>query len=166
MIRRSLLALALLAGAAAPALRAQTHLGVPAKDMTTIQVNYADDGTGTMVKLWGEKRFGVGTAFTGENYVPSTKEILVLTDAEFTVYCSAASTTAPLFSPIINDDTSTPFLYPTRFRPTILNPGAEQVHVSFTSGVVLPPKFQLSFPTMQAGNYTVRRAIFFGYYTK
>lgn len=166
MIRRSLLALALLAGATAPALRAQTHLGVPAKDFTTIQVNLVDDGSGTLTKLWTEKRFGNAITFTGEEYVIGKKETLVITDAEFTVYCAAASASAPLFSPIINDATGAGYLYPTRFRPTLTTPGQEQIHVSFTSGMALPPSFQFSFPAMQLGNYTVRRAIFFGYYAK
>ncbi len=165
MIRNTLLSLALLAGAAAPALQAQSHLGVPAKDMTMIQVNLVDDGSGTLTKLWAEKRFGGATTFTGEAYTIGSKEILVLTDAEFTVQCTAASTSAPLFSPIINDASGTGYHFPTRFRPTLSAPGQEQIHVSFTSGVVMPPSFQLSFPAMQLGNYTVRRAVFYGYYT-
>jgi hypothetical protein len=165
MIRRSLLAAALLVAAAAPALRAQSHLGVPAKDLTMIQVNLVDDGSGTLTKLWAEKRFGAATTFTGEAYTIGAKEILVLTDAEFTVQCTAASTSAPLFSPLINDAAGAGFHFPTRFRPSLLSPGQEQIHVSFTSGVVMPPSFQLAFPTMQVGNYTVRRAVFHGYYT-
>lgn len=165
MIRSFLLSLALLAGAAAPGLRAQSHLGVPAKDMTMIQVNLIDDGTGTLTKFWAEKRFGGATTFTGDAYTIGPKEILVLTDAEFTVQCTAASTSAPLFSPIINDASGTGFHFPTRFRPTLTSPGQEQIHVSFTSGVVMPPSFQLAFPSMQVGNFTVRRAVFHGYYT-
>lgn len=166
MIRPSLLALGLLAGSAAISLTAQTHLGVSAKDMTTIQVNLVDDGTGTLTKLWTEKRFGTATTVTADTYTPSKKETLVITDAEFTVFCSAASPSTPLFSPIINDGAGVGWLYPTRFRPTLTTPGREQIHVSFTAGTVLPPGFQFEFPAMQLGNYTVQRAIFFGYYTK
>lgn len=166
MIRPSLLALGLLAGSAAASLQAQTHLGVSAKDMTTIQVNLVDDGTGSLTKLWTEKRFGTATTVTAETYTPSKKETLVITDAEFTVFCSAASPSAPLFSPIINDAAGAGWLYPTRFRPTLTTPGREQIHVSFTAGTVLPPAFQFEFPAMQIGNHTVQRAIFFGYYTK
>ncbi len=94
MIRPSILALGLLAGSAAASLQAQTHLGVSAKDMTTIQVNLVDDGTCTLTKLWTEKRFGTATTVTADTYTPSKKETLVITDAEFTVYCSAASPSA------------------------------------------------------------------------
>ena len=159
-------AAALMATTGAATLQAQTHLGVPAKDMTTIQVNLIDDGSGTLTKLWTEKRFGTATTVTAETYTPSRKETLVITDAEFTVFCSAASASAPLFSPIINDAAGAGWIYPTRFRPTLTTPGREQIHVSFTSGTVLPPNFQFEFPTMQLGNYTVQRAIFFGYYAK
>jgi len=165
MIRKTLLSIALLAGALAPSLQAQSHLGVLAKDMTSIQVNLIDDGSGTLTKQWTEKRFGTATTVTAEEYVIGKKEVLVITDAEFTVHCAAASTSAPLFSPIINDAAGAGWIFPTRFRPTLAAPGQEQIHVSFTSGVVLPPEFRVSFPTMQIGNYTVRRAIFFGYYT-
>jgi len=142
--------------------------GVSVKDFSTIQVNYFDDGAGTITKQWTEKRFGTATSFTGESYLPATtkKETFVITDAEFTLFCSAASSSAPLFSPVINNELGEGWIFPTRVRPTLATPGQESVHVSFTSGVVVPPGFTFNFPAMAAGNYQVRRAIFFGYYTK
>lgn len=166
MHRSAFLCLALAAGVA----QAQSsHLpSVSVKDFTTIQVNYFDDGAGTITKQWGEKRYGTATGFTGEVYLPATtkKETFVITDAEFTIWCKAASTSAPLFSPVINNDLGDGWIFPTRVRPTLSTPGQESIHVSFTSGVVVPPGFTFAFPTMAAGNYEVRRAIFFGYYTK
>ncbi len=140
MIRPSLLALGLLAATSAATLQAQTHLGVPAKDMTTIQVNLIDDGSGTLTKLWTEKRFGTATTVTADTYTPSKKETLVITDAEFTVFCSAASASAPLFSPIINDAAGAGWIYPTRFRPTLTTPGIDprQLHQRHRAAPELP----------------------------
>ena len=166
MLRTTLLSLSLVLGVAPAALAQASHFqGIPVKDFATIQVNYFDDGAGTITKQWTEKRYGTSNTVEAETYTPSKKETFVITDAEFTVRCAAPSTTAPLFSPLINDGTGTGWLYPTRFRPTLATPGQESIHVSFTSGSVLPPNFQLAFPVMAAGNYTVFRAIFFGYYT-
>jgi hypothetical protein len=169
MQRSALLPLACLVAITGTAQAQSSHLpSVSVKDFSTIQVNYIDDGSGTITKQWIEKRYGTSFSSAGETYLPATtkKETFVITDAEFTIYCSAASTTSPLFSPIINNDLGDQWLYPTRVRSTLSAPGRDSIHVSFTSGVVLPPGFTFSFPIMAAGNYTVQRAIFFGYYTK
>ncbi|MBI4911712.1 MAG: hypothetical protein HY823_03150 [Acidobacteria bacterium] len=169
MLRSTLLTLCLGLGSGVLLQAQASHLpSVPIKDFASIQVNYFDDGAGTITKQWTEKRFDVATSFTGEVYLPATpkKETFVITDAEFTLFCKAASPSAPLFSPIIQNVAGDGWIFPTRVRPTLTTPGQESIHVSFTAGVVVPPGFTFTFPVMAAGNHEVRRAIFFGYYTK
>lgn len=174
MLRSAFFALCLLAGAATTVQAQSSHLpSVTVKDFASIQVNHSDDGAGTIFHQWGEKRFGTGVTFDGDVYAPASgkKEVFVITDAEFTIFCKAApgATANPgtiLFSPLINDAAGNNFLYITRVHPTLTARGRETLRVSFTSGVVVPTGFSFTFPGMTLGDYEVSRAIFFGYYAK
>ena len=90
----------------------------------------------------------------------------MITDLDFTVTCTAASTSAPLFAVLISDPSGTPLHFLSRRAAARLTPGREQLKASFTSGGVIPEGYQLSMEAMQFTNHLLTRGALLGYYVE
>jgi len=156
---------------AAPAARAQTHLGVAPKQM--VKINYIGfwDGT-TFTTQWSDYNFGVLSGDGTTSFVVPKGKTLILTDIEVTIRCLTALTSEPniQLGAYIADPAGNPVSILNRFIPTRQTVGQEMQRTTMTAGYAIPEGYQIIVdpidPAAGLPSHYFRRVNFLGYYTK